>query len=73
MDSLGWTAYQLAQEVAKLRQGRGEDTNRTKIQSSIDRALKEPDGRASYINDDIVKALGGEIVIRWQSFEEVKL
>jgi len=73
MKQLGWSEYQLCQEIVKLRQARGEETTLQKLQSSIDKALKEPEGRATYINDDIVSALGGKFVIWWRQFEEVKL
>lgn len=73
MEALGWSEYRLVQEVVKLRQARGEQSSLKGIQSSINKALKEPEGRATYINDDIVSALGGEFVIRWKQFEEVKL
>lgn len=73
MEQLGWSEYRLCQEIVKLRQARGEETTLQKLQSSINKALKEPEGRATYINDDIVSALGGEFVIRWKQFEEVKL
>ena len=73
MEQLGWTEYRLVQEIVKLREARGLKASITSIQSSINKALKEPEGRATYINDDIVAALGGEFVIRWRQFEEVKL
>jgi hypothetical protein len=73
MEQLGWSEYRLCQEIVKLRQARGEETTLQKLQSSINKALKEPEGRATYINDDIVNALGGEFIIRWKQFEDVKL
>jgi hypothetical protein len=73
LEELGWTEYRLVQEIVRLRQARGEDTKLTSIQSSINKALKEPNGRATYINDDIVEALGGETVIRWKTYSEVTL
>jgi hypothetical protein len=73
LEELGWTEYRLVQEIVKLRQARGEDVKLTSIQSSINKALKEPNGRATYINDDIVEALGGETVIRWKTYSEVTL
>jgi hypothetical protein len=68
MRELGWTEYRLVQEVVKIRQARGETAvTLTSIQSTINKALKQPDGRATYINDDIVKALGGQPIIEWQA------
>lgn len=66
MAQLGWTEYRLVQEIVKIRQARGETNIKfTSIQSTINKALKEPEGRATYINDDIVNALGGKTVIEW--------
>lgn len=74
MEQLGWTEYRLVQEIVKLRQARGDtEVKLTNIQSSINKALKDPEGRATYINDDIVEALGGEFIIRWKNVEEVKV
>jgi hypothetical protein len=73
MENLGWSEYRLVQEIVKLRQARGDEATIISIQSSINKALKDPERRATYINDDIVQALGGEFVIRWKNVEEVKL
>jgi hypothetical protein len=73
MENLGWSEYRLVREIVKLRQARGDEATITSIQSSINKALKDPEGRATYINDDIIQALGGEFVIRWKNVEEVKL
>jgi hypothetical protein len=67
MAELGWTEYRLVQEIVKIRNARGQETTLQGIQSTINKALKEPEGRATYINDDIVKALGGRTIIEWEA------
>lgn len=74
MQALGWTQYRLVQEICKLRQSRGKhDATVTRYQSSISKALKDPDNVKTYIIDDVIEALGGEQIIRWKSYEDVKL
>jgi hypothetical protein len=70
---LGWTEYRLAQEIVEIRKSRGETTTLKGIYSSITQTLKEPERRSTYINDDIVAALGGENVIRWTQTVDIKL
>lgn len=73
MAVLGWTKYRVAQEVVKVRQALGEDVTFTKIQSAVYKAIDDPDNRVTWVNDDIVVALGGEQIIRWKSVNEVSL
>lgn len=71
---LGWTEYRLVQEVCKLRAARGEENATvTRYQSSISKAMKDPANVKTYIADDIIEALGGEQVIRWNMPKEVKI
>lgn len=74
LSELGWTEYRLVQEVCKLRTARGEE-NATVVryQSSINRAMKNPSSAKTAIIDDIVEALGGEQVIRWNIPKEVRI
>jgi hypothetical protein len=74
LKELNWTSYRLAQQVVKLRQARGDkDVTFKGIESSVRKCLSDPDRRASYLNDDLVTVMGGEIVIRWQQVQEVQL
>jgi hypothetical protein len=45
----------------------------TKYQSSINKAFRDPDNVKVYIVDDMIAAMGGEQVIRWNNPEEVVL
>ncbi|MEP0923475.1 hypothetical protein [Leptolyngbya sp. ST-U4] len=74
MQELGWTPYRLAQEIIRIRQERGEEPPTVQgLESSLRKALKEPESKSQQTNDDIVKALGGESIIRWISHQDVKL
>lgn len=73
LEELGWTKYRLAQEVLKIRQGRGEDIKFQSIESAVRKALAEPEKASAQANDDIVAALNGETVIRWKGITEVKI
>ncbi|MEP0914678.1 hypothetical protein NDI45_27640 [Leptolyngbya sp. GB1-A1] len=74
MQELGWTLYRLAQEIICIRKERGEEPPTIQgLESSLRKALKEPEPKSQQTNDDIVKALGGESIIRWISHQDVKL
>lgn len=73
LKELGWTKYRLAQEVLKIRQERGESIKFQSIESAVRQALAEPDRASARANDDLITAMGGEIVIRWTSYQEIKL
>jgi hypothetical protein len=45
----------------------------TGLRILLRKALKEPESKSQQTNDDIVKALGGESIIRWISHQDVKL
>lgn len=71
LDQLGWSQYKLTKEICAIRAMEGEeDPKVTRYQSSIRKAIADPDHVNYYIIEDIVKALGGEIVIRWKTYEE---
>jgi hypothetical protein len=69
LDELDWTQYKLAQEVMKLKAMDGPATN---LSSSIARWLKQPENAKVENLRDVVKALGGEIVIRFPEDYTVK-
>ncbi len=62
LDELGWTPYRLTQEIMKLR---AMDGPVTKQSSSVTRWLKQPENSKLENIQDVVQALGGEIVIRF--------
>ena len=71
-DSLGWTAYKLAQEVSRVRSAIfGEKKKPSNLISSVNKVLEDPN-KASFKNvEAAVKAMGGELTIRWTTTEEV--
>jgi hypothetical protein len=73
LEELGWTKYRLAQEVLRIRQQRGETVTFQSIESAVRKALANPDKASAQANDDLVEAMNGEVVIRWQSYKEVKI
>jgi hypothetical protein len=62
LEELGWSQYKLTQEVMKLKAVDGPATN---LSSSITRWLKQPENAKVENLRDVVKAMGGEIVIRF--------
>lgn len=70
---LGYTQYKVTQAVCKLRAEDGIVPPVTRYNSSITKALDDPQNVKFYILEDLVKALDGEIVIRWNNPQEVKL
>lgn len=71
--ALGWTEYRLAQEIAKQRSEQGNSVTAQQIYSSIRKCVNDPANCKQAINDDIVTALMGETVIRWTTYQEIKL
>lgn len=73
LKQLNWSEYRLAQEVAKLRTERNAPATAQQIYSSIRKCIADPGNCKQSINDDIVAALEGETLIRWTTYQEVKL
>ena len=72
MEQLDFSQYRLTQEVCKLRAEGDEIPPVSRYQSSIRKAITDPQHVKLYIIQDMVKALDGEIIIRWNNREEVK-
>ena len=68
MKDLGWTNYRLAQELDTIRQTNKGAGNYT---STVDKFVQSPDSSRTKTFLDLVKAMGGEIVIKWKVTEEV--
>lgn len=72
LKELGWTAYKLAQEVSKLRsQEEKQEKKVTSFVSSVRQALEKPDNSSLKTIETLIKALDGEIIIRWKERQEV--
>ncbi|MDA0672654.1 MAG: hypothetical protein O3C67_02975 [Cyanobacteria bacterium] len=61
LQALGWTQYRLTKEVIRLK---GEDAPVTRY-NSIKTTLNNPENSKFENVRDLVKAMGGEIVIRF--------
>lgn len=73
IDDLGISQTELTRRVVEQRMSQGHNTTVSNLQSAVSKALKEPDGRRYSAIAELVEAMGGEIVIRWTNFEEVKV
>ncbi len=68
LESLGWTPYRLAQEIDKLR---GTNKGAGNYTSTVKKVLDNPERSQSKTLEDLVKAMGGELFIKWQKTEPV--
>lgn len=70
---LNWTTYRLAQEVSRVRTEifGDEVKNPRSLISSLDKALENPDASSMKTIEAMVKAMGGELLIRWPETKTV--
>lgn len=73
LDDLDITKYELTRRVVELRKQEGQNTTISKLSSAVAKALDEPNGRRYSAIAELVEAMGGEIVIRWKDYKEVKV
>lgn len=66
LDELGITKYELSK---RIDEGRGMD-KATSVSSIVKKIMEEPEGRRYSNVAEVVKAMGGEIVIRWHFVDE---
>ncbi len=72
LKELRWSAYKLAQEVSRLRsQEEGEEKKVTSFVSSVRQALEKPDNSSLKTIETLIKALDGELIIRWKEKKEI--
>lgn len=72
LNELGWSAYKLAQMVTLLRsQEEKEEKKVSNFVSLVRNALSKPDNSSLKTIETLVKALDGEIIIRWKQKKEV--
>ncbi|MGH2415083.1 MAG: hypothetical protein ACRDEA_15605 [Microcystaceae cyanobacterium] len=72
LKELEWTKYRLAKEIAVLRAAEGEEiAPAVRYQSTVNKALSDPTHVKVVTLEDLVKALGGEIIIRWHRTEQI--
>ncbi len=68
LKSLGWTEYRLAQEIDKLR---GTNKGAGNYTSTVNKVLHNPEKSRSKTLEELIKAMGGELFIKWQKTEPV--
>jgi hypothetical protein len=68
LKTLGWTPYRLAQEVDRVK---GENKGTGNYTSTVTKVLSNPGQSQTRTLEAIVKAMGGEIFIRWSKTEIV--
>ncbi len=72
LHELGWSAYKLAQIVTQLRaEEEGEGKKVSNFVSLVKNALSKPDNSSFKTIETLIKALDGEIIIRWKQKKEV--
>jgi len=72
LKELGWSAYRLAQLVTQIRtKEEGEEKKVTSFVSSVRQALHNPDSSSLKTIETLIKALDGELIIRWKQKTEV--
>ncbi len=72
LKELDWTAYKLAQEFTRVRnEEEGLDKKPTSFATSVRQALAKPENSSLKTIETIIKALDGEIVIRWKQKTEI--
>lgn len=73
MQQLGYTQYKLTKQICQMRAEGDEIPPVTRYNSTVGKALDNPLHVKYYIIQDLIKAMDGEIVIRWNNPDEVKL
>lgn len=72
LQELGWSPYKLAQLVSQLRSiEEGKEKRVTSFVSSVRQAINNPDSSSLKTIETLIKALDGELIIRWKQKEEV--
>ncbi|ESA35955.1 hypothetical protein N836_09555 [Leptolyngbya sp. Heron Island J] len=79
-ETLGWTEYRLAKETSRVRAEQlGEkEKSPSSLVTSVSKVIENPNTSQFKNVEAVIKAMGGELVIRWPqvevvSHEEVKL
>ena len=72
-DELGWTEYRLAKEVSHIRSDDFGEQKKTpsSLVTSVAKVIEDPNTSQFKNVEAAIKAMGGELVIRWQQTEEV--
>lgn len=71
LKELGWSKYRLTQEYCRVRGEATDSTSIKRYESTIRRALENPNKSSSEVIETLIKAMDGQQFIRWQTKEEV--
>ena len=72
LKELDWTAYKLAQKFTAVRaEEEGVEKKVSSFVTSVRQALARPERSSLRTIETIIKALDGELVIRWKQKKEV--
>lgn len=72
-DKLGLTTYKLAQEVSKIRAtvfGEAEKKP-TSLVTSVSNVIENPNTSSFKNVEAAIRAMNGELIVRWKNVEEV--
>ncbi|MEO0686313.1 MAG: RAMP superfamily CRISPR-associated protein, partial [Cyanobacteria bacterium J06649_11] len=70
LKKLNWTPYRLAKEVCALKAEGGKIPPVTQYQSAVSRAVSEPKKSKLETIEELIKALGGTLIIKWNDEPE---
>jgi hypothetical protein len=70
---LGWTSYRLAQEVGRIRVSVfGEPARKpANLVTAVEKVIDDPNTSSFKNVEAAIRAMGGDLVIRWQNTEQV--
>lgn len=71
--SLGWTSYRLAQEVNRIRVALfGEEEKKpANLVTAVEKVIGDPNTSSFKNVEAAIRAMGGELIIRWEKTEQV--
>ena len=74
LESLNWTSYRLAKEVAKIRlEVYGEEIENPKsLVNGINACLKDPDRSSGKMIESIIRAMGGSLTVKWTTEKVIR-
>jgi len=73
LKNLGWTAYRLAQEVSKVRVSvfKEEEKRPATLVTAVTKVIDNPNTSSFKSVEAAIRAMGGELIIRWETVETV--
>lgn len=71
LQELGWSAYRVAKEIARLKGEEDQISRPTRYATAVRQALENPDNSSFRTIESLIAAMGGQLIIRWEQREEV--